>query len=54
MYDTQCYDLAQSFLPDGIDEKIISALAEEIQTCIESFIEYGEHKDTIAKLEADT
>jgi hypothetical protein len=52
-YDSHCYDLAQLFLPDGIDEKIIIELAEEIQTSIESFLSYGEHKDRIDELERD-
>ena len=52
-YDTSCFDLAQRFLPDGIDDKIISELSQEIQDTIESFIYYGEHKDRIAELEQE-
>ena len=53
MYDSQCYDLAQSFLPSGASEKMIGELADEIQTTIETFMEYGEHKAEIRALEAE-
>ena len=51
-YDVSCYDLAQRFLPDGIDDKIIHELSQEIQDTIESFITYSEYATAIAVLEA--
>lgn len=50
-YDRECYRLAEHFLPDNIPEHIKEKLAEEIQTNIEDFIQYGEHSALITGCE---
>lgn len=51
-YDPRCYELASTFLPSAIDERVRDELAQLIQTTVEDFITYGEHSAKIAELEA--
>ena len=41
MYDSECYELAQHFLPNG-NEMVWDALAQEIQETVERWCKFDE------------
>jgi hypothetical protein len=43
MYDSECYKLAERFLPAAAPERLRDALAQHIQTSVEDWLE-GEAK----------